>query len=209
MKFDDHVNNKYKAAGKILNALIRLCNILPFHKRRLLMKAFIESQFAYSPLVSLFHSRILNNKINLLHYRALKFVYQDESSTFQELLIKDKSVSMHHRNLQYLAIELYKVKSGNAPFLMNEIFTTRDIPENSVVANLRSQTNFYNYHNPKSVRFGTETLRALGPKIWNIIPSDIKNSASLPIFKQKIKSWTPVNCPCRLCLNYVEGLGFV
>ena len=70
---------------------------------------------------------------------------------------------------------------------MNEIFTTRDIPENSVVANLRSQTNFYNYHNPKSVRFGTETLRALGPKIWNIIPSDIKNSASLAIFKQKNK----------------------
>ena len=105
------------------------------------MKAFIESQFAYSPLVTIFHSRILNNKINLLHYRALKFVYQDEWLTFQELLIKNKSVSMHHRDLQYLAIELYKVMSGNAPFLMNEIFTT-DIPENSVITNLRSQTNF-------------------------------------------------------------------
>ena len=75
---------------------------------------------------------------------------------------------MHHRNLQYLAIE-----SGNAPFLMNEIFT-RD-----------TQTNFYNYHNLKSVRFGIETLRGLGPKIWNIIPHDIKNSASLAIFKQQ------------------------
>ena len=72
------------------------------------MKAFIESQFAYSPLVCIFHSRILNNKISLLHYRALKFVYQDEWSTFQELLIKDKSVSMRHRNLQYLAIELIR-----------------------------------------------------------------------------------------------------
>ena len=50
----------------------------------------------------------------------------------------------------------------------------RDIPENSIVANLRSQTDFYNNHNPKSVRFGTETLRALGPKIWDIIPPDIK-----------------------------------
>ena len=115
---------------------------------------------------------------------------------------------MHHRNFQYLVIELYKVKSGNVPFLMNEIFTTRDIPGNSVV-NLRSQTKFYNYHNPRSVWFGTENLRALGPKIWNIIPLDIKNSASLAIFKQKIKSWTPVNCPCRLCQNYVEGFAFV
>ena len=56
------------------------------------MKAFIKSQFAYSPLVSIFHSRILNNKFNLLHYRALKFVYKDEWSTFQEHLIEDKSI---------------------------------------------------------------------------------------------------------------------
>ena len=78
LKYDDHVNNIYKAAGKKLNALIRMCSVIPFHKRRLLMKAFIESQFAYSPLVSIFHSRILNNKINLLHYCALKVVYQNE-----------------------------------------------------------------------------------------------------------------------------------
>ena len=166
------------------------------------MKAFIESQFAYCPLVGLFHSRALNTKINLLHYRT--FAHQDELSTSQELLIKDKSVSVHHRNIQFLAIELFKVLSGNAPFLVDEIFTRRVIPENSVLANLRSQTDFYNYHNPQSVR-----LRALGPKIWNIIPPDIKNSLSLAIFKRKIKKWVPVNCPCRLCLNYVEGVGFI
>ena len=209
LKLNDHVNNSYKKAGKKLNALIRLCNILPFHRRRLLMKSFIESQFSYSPLVGLFHSRTLNTKINLLHYRALKFVYHDETSTFQELLTKDKSVSMHHRNIQFLAIELYKVKNCNPPFLLKEIFTTRDIPEDSVVANLRSQTDFYNYHNPKSVRFGTDTLHALGPKIWNIIPIELKNSSSLPAFKDKVKQWIPVNCPCRLCQNYVEGIGFI
>ena len=208
LKLNDHVSNKYKTAGKKVNALIRLCNILPFHKKRLLMKAFIESQFAYCPLVGLFHSRALNTKINLLHYRALKFVHQDKLSTFQELLIKDNSVSVHHRNIQFLAIKLFKVISGNAPFLVNEIFTRRVITENSVVTNLRSQTDFYSNHNPQSVRFGTETLRALGPKIWNIILPDIKNSLSLAIFKRKMK-WVPVNCPGRLCLNYVEGVGFI
>ena len=196
LKLNDHVSNKYKTAGKKLNALIRLCNILPFHKKRLLMKAFIESQFAYCPLVGLFHSRALNTEINLLHYRALKFAHQDELHTFEELLIKDNSVSVHHRNIQFLAIELFKVISGNATFLINEIFTRRVIPENSVVANFRSQTDFYNYHNPQSVRFGTETLRALGPMIWHIIPPDIKNSVSLAIFKRKIKKWVFLN----LCL---------
>ena len=165
LKFDDHMYEKCNKPGNKLNALIRLCTILPFHKRRLLMMAFINSQFSYSPLVSLFHSRTLNNKINSLHYRALKFVYKDLSSSFQELLNKDNSVSIHHRNLQYLAIELYKVQSGNAQFLLRETFQRRSVPENSVVGNLRSQTTFYNYHNPRSVRFGTETLRDLGPKI--------------------------------------------
>ena len=111
--------------------------------------------------------------------------------------------------MQFLAIELFKVISGNAPFLVNEIFTRRVIPENSVVANLMSQTDFDNYHNPQSFRFGTETLRVLGPKVWNIIPPDIKNSLSLVILKCKIKKWVPVNCLRRLCLNYVEGVGFI
>ena len=191
LKLNDQVSNKYKTAGKKLNALIRLCNILPFHKKRLLMKAFIESQFAYCPLGGPFHSRAFNTKINLLHYRALQFVHQDELSTFQELLTKDNSVSVYHSNIQFLAIELFKVISGNAPFLVDEIFTRRVIPENSVVANLRSQTDFYNYHNPQSVRFGTETLRALVPKIWNIIPPDIKTFFLLQYLSVKLKSGFP------------------
>ena len=104
---------------------------------------------------------------------------------------------------------MYKVKNGDAPYLLKNIFTARDIPEDSVVANLRSQTDFYNYHNPKSVRFGTETLRTLGPKIWNIIPTEIKNISSLSSFKDKVRKWIPVNCPCRLCQNYIDGVGFI
>ena len=136
-------------------------------------------------------------------------MYHDFSSTFEQLLTKDNSVSVHHRNIQYLAIELFKVKSGTAPSLLNEIFQIRNLPEDSVARNLRSQSLFYNYTNPQSVRHGTETLRDLGPKIWNIIPSDIKDSPSLAIFKTRIKGWIPENCPCRLCRVYVDGIGFL
>ena len=55
---------------------------------------------------------ILNSKINALHHRALKLVYQDEKSFFDELLIKDNSVRVHHRGIQYLEIEMFKVKLG-------------------------------------------------------------------------------------------------
>ena len=79
-------------------------------KLRILMKAFIESQFAYCPLIWMFHSREINNKINKLHERALRLVYSDHISTFDELLLKDESLTVHHRNLQKLAIEMYKIK---------------------------------------------------------------------------------------------------
>ena len=62
------------------------------------MKSFIESQFKYCPLVWMFHSRELNNKINNLHERALRIVYKDNKSTFNELLMKYNSFSNHHHN---------------------------------------------------------------------------------------------------------------
>ena len=53
-------------------------------------------------------SRTLNNHINGLHKRALSLVYNNFSSSFSELLEKDKSVTIHHPNLQTLAYEIYK-----------------------------------------------------------------------------------------------------
>ena len=74
-EFDKHVESIYKNASKKVNALLRQCKILPFYKRRLLMKAFFDSQFVYSSLVWMFHSRELNYKLNKLHHRALQIVY--------------------------------------------------------------------------------------------------------------------------------------
>ena len=67
-------------------------------RRRTIMKSFVNSQFSYFPLIWMFHSRRLNNKINSIHERALRITYQDNTSTFQELLNKDNSVLTHHRN---------------------------------------------------------------------------------------------------------------
>ena len=52
------------------------------------MKAFVVSQFNYCPLLWMFHSRTLNNRINNLHERALRIVYKDDDSSFKELLVK-------------------------------------------------------------------------------------------------------------------------
>ena len=87
-------------------------NVLNFEQRRRIFKSFIESQFQYCPLIWVFCSRKGNNKINKLHERVLRIVYQHDISNFEELLKKDNSFSIHHQNIQTLAIEMYKVHYG-------------------------------------------------------------------------------------------------
>ena len=63
-------------------------------------KAFIQSQFKCCPLVLMFHERQINDKINKLHERALRIVYNYTVTSFVNLLIKDKSFTVHHQNIQ-------------------------------------------------------------------------------------------------------------
>ena len=60
-----------------------------------------------------------------------------------------------------------------------------------------------------TVNFGTETISSIGLKIWHIIPTVIKNAATLNEFKRKIKQWKPDLRPCRLYKTYIAGVGFV
>ena len=78
-------------------------------KRKILINAFFNAQFIYCLLTWMFHTRKLNNKINKLHERCLRIVYNNNTSTYEELLETDNSVSVHFRNVQAVAIELYKV----------------------------------------------------------------------------------------------------
>ena len=100
LTFDEHIFSINKNVDEKINAPIRLVNYVSFDKRRMVMKAFIESQFHYCPLIQMFYSRTLNNKINCLHERALRIAYSNYKSLFCELLEKDKSFLIHHRNIQ-------------------------------------------------------------------------------------------------------------
>ena len=96
LEFDKHVLKLCSKANQKLSALSRMANLLSFNKRRTLFKVFVESQFKYCPIVWMFHSRRTNKKINRLHERALRIVYDDVVSTFDQLLAMDKSFCIHH-----------------------------------------------------------------------------------------------------------------
>ena len=81
------------------NALCRIASSMSLEKRRTLIKAFIKSQFNYCLLIWMLHSRTLNNKINSIGERALWTVYSDYKSSFNELLDKDGSLTIHQKNV--------------------------------------------------------------------------------------------------------------
>ena len=102
--FDEHVTSLGRKASQKLNALARVAHYLNLVQRRLIMNAFIFSQFGYCPLVvSVFHSRKLNYRISNIHECALTIIFRDYESTFQQLLKQNKSVSIHQKSLQILA----------------------------------------------------------------------------------------------------------
>ena len=139
-----------------------------------------------------------------MHYRALRIIYKDDISSFHDLLKRDKSFTIHERNLQFLATEMFKVWNGLAPSFMDNIF-----PHITRKMSTRSNVTFYNPHNPKTNSYGLETLRELGPKIWNLIPESFKSVSSSDQFKMAIRNWSPAKCPCRMCKTYIPNLGFI
>ena len=87
--------------------------------------------------------------------------------------------------------------------VVREIF----VPKISLY-NLRRNSTFER-RQVHSVYHGTESLSFLGPKIWDLVPLELKQLESLEVFKLKIKKWIPFECPCRLCRTYIQQVGFV
>ena len=66
------------------------------------------------------------NKLNTLHKRCLQLIYNDKRSSFEDLSEKDSSVSIHHKNLQALANEMFKVNNSTSPEIMQEVFLVKE-----------------------------------------------------------------------------------
>ena len=194
-RFNDHVASLCKKASQKLNALTRVAQYMNLAQRRSRMTAFICSQFGYCPMVWMFHSRKINNRVNSLHERALRVAYRDYNATFSELFSKDKSVAIHHRNLQLLAPEIFKTKNGLNPKILEEVFTFKKVDYD-----LRNNT-FLKIGNLKTVYYGTEFLINLGTKTWNLLSNEYKELKSLSTLKSRISNWVTDECHCRMCKN--------
>ena len=101
LKFHEYVLSQCKKADKKLSVLIRISKFMTFAQRGNIMKAFIESQFGYCPLVWMFCGRQTNAPLNHIHKRALRAVYNDEISPFEELVARNKQKLCIKQILRY------------------------------------------------------------------------------------------------------------
>ena len=160
------------------------------------------SQFNFGQLIWMSHNRTKNNETNRLYERCLCLLYSDKKSSFHDLIEKNGSVFIHHRNLRALTTEMYRIYNGMAPEIVTEIFPLR----NQGQYNLRSWSHF-TLPIVKNVNYGIESIRYLGPKLWESIPANIKEVDIIERFKSGIKKWKSESCPCRLCKIYLQQIG--
>ena len=194
-KFDNHIANICFKVNQKISVLSRLANLLFFDRKRILFKAFFESQFKYCPLILMFCSRRVNNRTNKLHERTLKLVYDDYETSFSDLLAIDGSFT--------LLLEMYKIKYNLSESCLKDLFSVVDGNYN-----LHSQSDF-GVPGINTVFHKANSIRYFGLVISNSLPNDLKNICDFDLFKTTIQRWKPVDCPCRLCKIYLDNFGFI
>ena len=139
--------------------------------------------------------------INSTHERCLRLTQQNYTSDSEVLLENSNEKPVHQKCIELLMIEVYKYLNGLSPDIMSDIFKLR---ENTY--NLRN-FHIFESQNPRTKKFGFDSIAYRASQLWKIVPEEIRNSAHLPMFKKKIK--VPlVSCSCNCCGKYIHYVGF-
>ena len=133
-----------------------------------------------------------NTLINKIHERALSIACNDYMSSFETLLKKDGSLSIHERNIQSLAFEIFKTNNDLNPTFMKEIFHPVNHNYNTRMHNLYLP-------NPRTVSYCLETFGYRANQTWNSIPNEIKSVENIDTFKILLSKTNTNLCTCNLC----------
>ena len=199
---NEHINKICKQAANKLHALARIAHFLNEHKRKILMKTFITSQFNYCPIIWMYCQRKSNNLINRIHERALRIAYNDYVSNFETLLSMDDTVTFHQRNIQILSQEVYKTLQDKNPVFMNDIFELSN-------HNYYTRRQRLTYPKPHTVTYGLESFGYRASQIWSSIPREIQNTENISSLKTYVATNCNALCKCNLCKPYITNVGYI
>ena len=195
LNFNSHISKICKEASKRINTLLRIAKYLNDSQKNMILNSFFYSHFNYCPLVWMFSSKEANNKIEKLHKMALQIIHNDYDSTsdYHDLLLKDKSVTIHKSNLQFLMTEIFKTLHDANPSFMKEIFVREETRYNLKCVDR------LNVPRVNSNTYRLESLSFRGSQLRNLLRNEFKIVSSVSTFKDKIKGWNGSNCNCKAC----------
>ena len=98
-------------------------------------------------------------------------------------------------------IEVYKYLNGHSPDIMNDIFKLRKNTYN--LQNLH----IFQTENPGSLKYRLDAIPYRSSQLWQQIPTDDREAASLTLSKNRIKTWKWEDCPCRSCKLFIQNVG--
>ena len=167
LRFSEHVETLCKSASSKIKALFRIRPFLNMNSAKKLCEAYILSTFNYCPLIWMYGCKANNTLIERIQTRALRAVHFDFSSSFETLLEKDASVSIHVKNLRCLLREVYKIVNRESPKFLWDMF---EIKPSSY--DLRSGNRLY-LPPTRTQTFGLNSLAFRGSLLWNSLPPDL------------------------------------
>ena len=193
LNFDSHVKSICKKAAKQLNILKRIGKNLSKLNRLTIFHTFIMSNFNFCPLSWHFCSVSNTKKIEKIQERALRFVYEDYSISYEDLLSKAKLPSLHVRRIRSMAIEIFKILNNIAPPVLSDLVQKRNSKYNFRYSNILQIPQI------NTTRYGHNSFRYAAPVLWNSLPDDFRSCTNFNQFKNLITSWNGVQCKCAAC----------
>ena len=183
LNFKLHTDEICNQAAKQINALKRIKQHLDKQCKMLIYNSYICSIFDYCAAVWVFTNKTHFEKIEKTNKRALRFVTNKGHLNYEEICNQEEQLNIRKKCLKTIAIIIYKVRRGIAPSFLHDLVTVLN-SSYDMRDNERCTVPEYS-----TVKYGKNSLRYFGAKIWNTLPNPIKNSPSLNTFKSAVSSW--------------------
>ena len=167
LSFKSYPRDMRKSKGKI-KGFGKDRTFHEYRKKKIFMNAFFNALFSYCPLTWMFHSRKLNNKINRIHEKCLHIITINNHNL----------VSVHYRNIQIPATELYKIVNRLSPDIMKALFPLK----NNLSYYTRNRKTLHSWP-IRPVTCGSKTLSYFAPKLWELVLPHIKSLHLLLLLK--------------------------
>ena len=114
LTFNEHINNFCRIASYKLYTLRRIKKYLTQDQAKFLYNAFINSHFSYMPIIWMFCRKNQYLKIQRIHHRALKVVFNSDAD-YDELLQMSNEITIHQKHLHALICEVFKSLNSSDP----------------------------------------------------------------------------------------------